>query len=163
MKFNIAFLPGDGVGPELAKVTQRCIDATGADISWDVQLAGVDVMETEKTPLPQPGWMSKEIITNRDRKGGDAAWVVFQIFHQSNGSFGIQMGTLADLGGCMMMIDAPHMKKIRIIIPLVAPIVRRIAMSFPLSLTSIISPEIMLNAATIMISVRIRNITLRST
>ncbi len=41
--------------------------------------------------------------------------------------------------------------------------VRRIAMSRPLSFTSMIRPEMMLNAATRMIRVRIRNITFRST
>ena len=47
--------------------------------------------------------------------------------------------------------------------PRVAPMVRRIAMLRPLSFTSMIWPEMMLKAATTMISVRIRNITLRST
>ena len=45
----------------------------------------------------------------------------------------------------------------------VAPIVRRMAMSRPLSFTSMIRPETILNAATRTISVRIRNMTLRST
>ena len=49
------------------------------------------------------------------------------------------------------------------IAPCVDPMVRRIAMSRPLSFTSMIRPEMMLSAATRMISVRIRNITLRST
>ena len=47
--------------------------------------------------------------------------------------------------------------------PRVAPMVRRMAMSEPLSFTSMIRPEMMLSAATRMISVRIRNMTLRST
>jgi len=32
---------------------RRCVDASGASIEWDVQEAGVDVMETEGTPLPE--------------------------------------------------------------------------------------------------------------
>ena len=55
------------------------------------------------------------------------------------------------------------MKKIRITAPDVAPMVRRMAMSLPLSFTSMIRPEMMLSAATSTISVRIMNITLRST
>ena len=47
--------------------------------------------------------------------------------------------------------------------PCVAPMVRRMPMSRPLSFTSMIRLEAMLNAATSTISVRIRNITLRST
>ena len=49
------------------------------------------------------------------------------------------------------------------IMPRVAPMVRRMAMSRPLSFTSMIMDEMMLNAATTMIRVRIRNMTLRST
>ena len=41
--------------------------------------------------------------------------------------------------------------------------VRRIAISLPLSFTSMIRPETILSAATSTIMVRIRNITLRST
>ena len=58
---------------------------------------------------------------------------------------------------------APLRKKMRITMPLVAPMVRNMAMSRPLSFTSMIMLEIILNAATTMISVRIRNMTLRST
>ena len=50
---TVTLITGDGVGPELAEATKRCIDATGAGIQWDLQLAGVDVMETAGTPLPE--------------------------------------------------------------------------------------------------------------
>ena len=62
-----------------------------------------------------------------------------------------------------MPIDAPVIRKTRMIAPRVAPMVRRIAMSLDLSFTSMIRPEMMLSAATSTISVRMRNITLRST
>ena len=60
-------------------------------------------------------------------------------------------------------IAAPVIRNTRMIAPCVAPMVRRMPMSRPLSFTSMIRLEAMLNAATSMISVRIRNITLRST
>lgn len=54
MKFyTVTLIPGDGVGPELAETAKKCIDATGVPIQWDIQTAGVDVMETEGTPLPE--------------------------------------------------------------------------------------------------------------
>src|SRR5207248_2842840 len=59
-------------------------------------------------------------------------------------------------------IEAPLRMKMRSTMPREAPIVRRIAMSRPLSFTIMIIPEMMLKAATRMISARIRNITLRS-
>ena len=52
-KYNITLIPGDGTGPEIAEATRRVIEATGLDIEWDVQDAGVDIMEKEGTPLPQ--------------------------------------------------------------------------------------------------------------
>ena len=60
-------------------------------------------------------------------------------------------------------IEAPVMRNTRIIAPRVAPMVRRMATSRPLSFTSIIRPEMMLSAATSTISDRMMNITLRST
>ena len=50
---RVTLITGDGIGPEIADATRRCVDATGAQIEWDVQEAGVDVMEREGTPLPE--------------------------------------------------------------------------------------------------------------
>jgi isocitrate dehydrogenase (NAD+) len=50
---NVTLVTGDGIGPEIAEATRRCVDATGADIKWDIAEAGVDVMEREGTPLPE--------------------------------------------------------------------------------------------------------------
>ncbi len=52
MAHRITFIDGDGVGPEIAAVTRKCIDATGVDIDWEVVEAGVDVMEQTGTPMP---------------------------------------------------------------------------------------------------------------
>jgi isocitrate dehydrogenase (NAD+) len=52
MPYEVTLILGDGVGPELAEAARRCIDATGVAIRWDVQEAGVDVMERLGTPLP---------------------------------------------------------------------------------------------------------------
>lgn len=48
----ITLIPGDGTGPELTEAARRVIEATGADIVWEVRDAGVDVMESKGTPLP---------------------------------------------------------------------------------------------------------------
>jgi len=50
---RITLIPGDGIGPEISEATRRVIDATGVEIEWDVQEAGVDVYEKEGTPLPE--------------------------------------------------------------------------------------------------------------
>jgi len=53
MAHKITFIPGDGVGPELAEAARRVIEATGVRIEWDVVDAGSDVMGKYGTPLPE--------------------------------------------------------------------------------------------------------------
>jgi len=52
MPRTVTLVPGDGTGPELTEATRRVLEATGVEFTWDVQQAGVDVMETAGTPLP---------------------------------------------------------------------------------------------------------------
>jgi isocitrate dehydrogenase (NAD+) len=49
---DVTLVTGDGVGPEIAEATRRCIDATGAQINWEIVEAGADVIEKFGTPLP---------------------------------------------------------------------------------------------------------------
>jgi isocitrate dehydrogenase (NAD+) len=53
MAHTVTLIPGDGVGPELSEATRRVLDASGAAIEWEVQQAGLNVMEAEGTPLPE--------------------------------------------------------------------------------------------------------------
>jgi len=50
---NVTLITGDGIGPEIAEAARRCVDATGAAINWEICEAGVDVMASQGTPLPQ--------------------------------------------------------------------------------------------------------------
>ncbi len=52
MTHNVTLITGDGCGPELSEAMRRCVDATGVDIAWDEQSAGLDVYEAEGDPLP---------------------------------------------------------------------------------------------------------------
>jgi isocitrate dehydrogenase (NAD+) len=53
MTHRVTLIPGDGTGPELTEATRRVLEATGVDFDWEVRDAGVDVMETAGTPLPE--------------------------------------------------------------------------------------------------------------
>jgi len=53
MAHRVTLIPGDGTGPELTEATRRVLEATGVAFEWDVRQAGVDVMETAGTPLPE--------------------------------------------------------------------------------------------------------------
>jgi len=54
MAHDVTLVLGDGVGPSLANVARDVINATGVDIAWDEQPAGIDCLETYGTPLPEP-------------------------------------------------------------------------------------------------------------
>jgi isocitrate dehydrogenase (NAD+) len=50
---RVVLIPGDGTGPELTEATRRVLEATGAELEWDVREAGADVMERHGgNPLP---------------------------------------------------------------------------------------------------------------
>jgi isocitrate dehydrogenase (NAD+) len=53
---RVTLIPGDGTGPELTEATRRVLEAAAATadaaFDWDVQQAGVDVMDEAGTPLP---------------------------------------------------------------------------------------------------------------
>lgn len=50
---TITLIPGDGIGPSISESTQRIIQATGVEISWELQEAGLPALEKFKDPLPQ--------------------------------------------------------------------------------------------------------------
>jgi isocitrate dehydrogenase (NAD+) len=50
--YRVTLIPGDGVGPEVSEATRRVLEATGVEFEWDVQNAGLGVMEQYGTPMP---------------------------------------------------------------------------------------------------------------
>jgi isocitrate dehydrogenase (NAD+) len=52
-KRRVTLIPGDGVGPSLVDAALSVLEAAGAEIEWDRQEAGADVMEKYGTPLPE--------------------------------------------------------------------------------------------------------------
>jgi isocitrate dehydrogenase (NAD+) len=61
--YRVTLIPGDGTGPEITEATRRVLEATGVKFDWEVQLAGVDVMEQFGTPLPDQ--VLESIRTNK--------------------------------------------------------------------------------------------------
>jgi len=59
MTHTVTLIRGDGVGPSLAEAARRCVEAAvdktpgAGGIEWVVCEAGVDVMETAGTPMPE--------------------------------------------------------------------------------------------------------------
>jgi len=48
----VAFIPGDGIGPEVAWAARRCADATGALLRWEEFDLGQDRFMKSGDPLP---------------------------------------------------------------------------------------------------------------
>jgi len=51
-KYEIALVPGDGIGPEVAHAATRVIEAAGIDVHWVELEAGAEVAVKYGTPLP---------------------------------------------------------------------------------------------------------------
>jgi isocitrate dehydrogenase (NAD+) len=49
---EVTLIPGDGTGPEICEVVKKVVASTGVQITWDQVEAGVDIMKTAGTPLP---------------------------------------------------------------------------------------------------------------
>jgi isocitrate dehydrogenase (NAD+) len=52
MPHVITLIPGDGIGPEVTRATQRVLEAAGVRIDWEVHNAGAAVAEARGTTLP---------------------------------------------------------------------------------------------------------------
>ena len=56
---NVTLIRGDGVGPELADAARLCVDGAlsstkgAGQITWKTCEAGVDILETAGTPMPE--------------------------------------------------------------------------------------------------------------
>jgi isocitrate dehydrogenase (NAD+) len=51
MTRTCVLIPGDGIGPEVCEAVVRVLDAAGAGIEWDRQLAGVAALEAGATEV----------------------------------------------------------------------------------------------------------------
>ena len=52
MGVAVTLIPGDGIGPSIATATVRILEAAGAQIDWDVQVAGMSGVARYGDPIP---------------------------------------------------------------------------------------------------------------
>ena len=52
MTTPVTLIPGDGIGPSITAATVRVLEAVGADIQWDVQVAGMAAVAKHGDPIP---------------------------------------------------------------------------------------------------------------
>ena len=49
---EVTLIPGDGIGPDITDATVRLLEAAGAPLTWDRQLAGMAAVKAHGDPLP---------------------------------------------------------------------------------------------------------------
>lgn len=52
MATPVTLIPGDGIGPSIADATVRILDAAGAEVEWDRQVAGMAGVARWNDPIP---------------------------------------------------------------------------------------------------------------
>ena len=58
MQHRVTFIPGDGIGPEVAEATRRVLEATGVKFQWDTVIIGSGAQDKFGTPLPDQALQS---------------------------------------------------------------------------------------------------------
>ena len=53
MPTDVTLIPGDGIGPSITDATVRILEASGADIRWERQLAGQAGVKAHGDPIPE--------------------------------------------------------------------------------------------------------------
>ena len=53
MPTHVTLIPGDGIGPGITDATVRVLDAAGADLVYDRQLAGMAAVAAHDDPMPE--------------------------------------------------------------------------------------------------------------
>ena len=98
MAYRVTLIPGDGTGPELTEATRRVLEATGVEIEWEVQHAGVEVMESAGTPLPEETLAS--IKRNRVALKGPITTPIGTGFRSVNVALRHELGLFACVRPC---------------------------------------------------------------
>jgi isocitrate dehydrogenase (NAD+) len=58
MQHRVTFIPGDGIGPEVAEATRRVLEATGVKFQWDTVIIGSQAQDKFGTPFPDQALQS---------------------------------------------------------------------------------------------------------
>ena len=98
MAHRVTLIPGDGTGPELTEATRRVLEATGVEFDWEVREAGVDVMESAGTPLPEETLAS--VKANRVALKGPITTPIGTGFRSVNVALRHELGLYACLRPC---------------------------------------------------------------
>jgi len=95
MKHKVTFIPGDGIGPEVAEATRRVLEATGVEFQWDTVIIGSRAQDKFGTPLPDQALQS--IRKNRVALKGPVTTPIGTGFRSVN----VALRQMLDLYACL--------------------------------------------------------------
>lgn len=105
MKHDITFIPGDGIGPEVAQSARRCLEAAGVEFGWDTVDAGATALEKEGELLPPR--LLQSIRKNRVALKGPTTTPVGTGFRSANVALRKELDLYACLRPCRSYAGIP--------------------------------------------------------
>ena len=105
MAHRVTFIPGDGIGPEVAWAARRCLEATGVAFIWDERLAGEAALKQTNTLLPEDTLRS--IRENRVAIKGPITTPIGKGFRSVNVALRKQLNLYACVRPCRSYAGVP--------------------------------------------------------
>lgn len=105
MQHRVTFIPGDGIGPEVAQATRRVLEATGVQFQWDTVTIGSQAQEKSGTPLPESALES--IRRNRVALKGPVTTPIGSGFRSVNVALRKELDLYACLRPCRTYAGVP--------------------------------------------------------
>ena len=106
MATTITLIPGDGIGPEVTAATRRVLDAAGAELDYDLQIAGAEAVERFGDPLPDA--VLESIRRNRVALKGPVTTPVGKGFRSVNVRLRQELELYANLRPVRTLPAVPH-------------------------------------------------------
>lgn len=95
---KITLIPGDGIGPEITDSVKKIIKASGLDIDWDIQSAGINAVNNGEDALPLR--VLESIRANKIALKAPVTTPIAKGFRSVNVSLRKQLDLFANLRPC---------------------------------------------------------------
>lgn len=95
MAHKVTLIPGDGIGPEITDAVVRIIEASGVEIDWDEQLAGIPAVQEYGISVPDQ--LLDSIRENKVALKGPLTTLVGKGFRSANVTLRKQLDLYANL------------------------------------------------------------------
>jgi len=98
MSYTVTLIPGNGIGPEVTDSAVTIINATGVNIQWERVEAGIDVIPTYGTPIPDT--VIESVKKNKIALKGPLTTLVAKGFPSANVTLRKELDLFANVRPC---------------------------------------------------------------